>query len=142
MTDCSGCIHAERFFTTTISQRCQSPEIKGGEKRCWYLRGEDGACGPDGKYFAPKPEQPRVKAERRGRTLTIIRDLEPYRAVAADVASGGKPPVISGRRQHREFLRRNGYAEVGNSVTQRQPESLPRSERIGDIRAALQRHGH
>lgn len=44
----------------------------------------------------------------------IIKDVEPYRAVATDV--DGKRPVIGGRRQHREFLQRNGYREVGNDV--------------------------
>lgn len=44
----------------------------------------------------------------------IIRDIEPYRAVAGDVASGGKAPVITSRSDHRQFLKRNGYIEVGN----------------------------
>lgn len=42
----------------------------------------------------------------------IVRDIEPYRAVATDVATG-TAPVIRSRREHREFLRRNGYSEVG-----------------------------
>lgn len=52
-----------------------------------------------------------------GRTMEgpqIIRDIDPYQAVAGDVAQGGKLPKIGGRRQHREFLKRNGYHEVGN----------------------------
>lgn len=44
----------------------------------------------------------------------IIRDIDPYQAVAGDVAQGGKLPKIGGRRQHREFLKRNNYIEVGN----------------------------
>lgn len=44
----------------------------------------------------------------------IIKDIEPYQAVAGDVAMGGKIPKIGGRRQHREFLQRNKYIEVGN----------------------------
>lgn len=44
----------------------------------------------------------------------IIRDIDPYQAVGADVANGGKPPKIGGRRQHREYLKRNAYIEVGN----------------------------
>jgi len=45
--------------------------------------------------------------------MQIIKDIEPYKAVAVDVATG-KPPVIGSRSQHREFLRRNSYIEVGN----------------------------
>jgi len=43
----------------------------------------------------------------------IIKDIDPYRAVATDVATG-KRPLIGGRASHREYLRRNGYVEVGN----------------------------
>jgi len=46
----------------------------------------------------------------------IIRDIDPYQAVGGDVANGGKPPKIGGRRQHREFLKRNNYVEVGNET--------------------------
>jgi hypothetical protein len=49
-----------------------------------------------------------------GRSPQIIKDIEPYKAVAGDVALGGKNPAIMGRRQHREFLKRNQYVEVGN----------------------------
>lgn len=44
----------------------------------------------------------------------IVKDIDPYQAVAGDIAIGGKIPKIGGRRQHREFLRRNKYIEVGN----------------------------
>lgn len=37
-------------------------------------------------------------------------DLEPYMAVSGDMA--GK--VITSRREHREFLRRNNFEEVGS----------------------------
>lgn len=40
----------------------------------------------------------------------IIRDIDPYKAVAVDVATG-KRPVIGSRREHRDFLKRNGYHE-------------------------------
>lgn len=42
--------------------------------------------------------------------LFVIPDIEPYKAVAGDMA--GK--WITGRKQHREFLKRNGFQEVGN----------------------------
>lgn len=50
---------------------------------------------------------------RNGASLQIIKDIEPYQAVALDQETG-KAPRIGGRRQHREFLKRNGYIEVGN----------------------------
>jgi hypothetical protein len=43
----------------------------------------------------------------------ITPDISAYQAVAVDVATG-KPPVISSRSAHRDFLKRNGYVEVGN----------------------------
>src|SRR5215467_2994841 len=79
--------------------------------------------------------------EKRGRPLGVISDLEPYRAVAADIACGGKRPVITGRRQHREFLQRNGFTEVGN---ERGPSrgDMPSAreqqrDRVNDIRRAI-----
>jgi hypothetical protein len=46
----------------------------------------------------------------------IIRDIDPYQAVGGDIANGGKAPKIMGRRQHREYLKRNNYIEVGNET--------------------------
>lgn len=43
----------------------------------------------------------------------VMPDLQPYQAVASDVESG-TAPMIQGRRQHREFISRNGYVEIGN----------------------------
>jgi len=42
-------------------------------------------------------------------------DIAAYQAIAVDKATG-KPPVISSRSQHREFLKRNGYVELGNEM--------------------------
>ena len=70
--------------------------------------------------------------------VQIIRDLEPYRTAASDVAHDNKRVVIGGRRQHREFLRRNGYIETGNErPVQGERETLSREERIYDIRRAM-----
>ena len=70
--------------------------------------------------------------------LQIVRDLDPYRPVASDVAAHGKRPIIGGRRQHREFLQRNGYVEVGNErpVSGELPR-LSQAERIADIKRAM-----
>lgn len=72
---------------------------------------------------------------RRGAGLQVIRDIDPYKSAAADKATG-KREVIGGRRQHREFLRRNGYVELGNE--------MPRTERRvgpapGDIAREIKR---
>lgn len=42
-------------------------------------------------------------------------DIQPYRAVVVDKQTG-KIPVIQSRKEHREFLRRNDYVEVGNDM--------------------------
>ena len=66
----------------------------------------------------------------------IIKDIEPYKPMAVDKNSGQRP-IISGRRQHREFLRNNGYIEIGNSYVKPQREELSKSERVADIRKAM-----
>ncbi len=68
----------------------------------------------------------------------IMADIAPYRTVATDVATG-KRAVIGGRRQHREFLRRNGYVEIGNDYVAPRREEMSRTERIADIRRVLER---
>jgi hypothetical protein len=68
----------------------------------------------------------------------IMSDIAPYRTAATDVATGQRA-VIGGRRQHREFLRRNGYVELGNDYVSPQREEMSRTERITDIRRALER---
>lgn len=66
----------------------------------------------------------------------VISDLPEYRTAAADKHTG-KRPVIGGRRQHREFLSRNGYAEVGNDYTPPRREELSRGDRVSDIRRSF-----
>lgn len=51
----------------------------------------------------------------------IIGELDTYRAVAADKETG-KRPIIDGRKQHREFLRRNNYEEWGTEPFVPTPE--------------------
>lgn len=43
----------------------------------------------------------------------VVSDIEPYQAMGTDIATG-KAPMITSRSQHREYLKRNGYLEVGN----------------------------
>ena len=66
----------------------------------------------------------------------VMGDLPDYRPVAADKETG-KRPMIGGRRQHREFLQRNGYIEVGNETGNVRREELHRRDRMSDIRRAL-----
>lgn len=47
------------------------------------------------------------------RAPMVRSDIAPYQAMGVDVANG-KCPVISSRAEHRDYLRRNGYIEVGN----------------------------
>lgn len=68
----------------------------------------------------------------------VISDIKEYRASAVDKATG-KRPVIDGRRQHREFLRNNGYREVGNDYVPPKREEMSRSDRVMDIKRALER---
>ena len=66
----------------------------------------------------------------------VMSDLKEYRAAAADKDTG-KRPMIGGRRQHREFLQRNGYVEVGNEMPSVRREEMTRSDRIADIRRVM-----
>ena len=85
--------------------------------------------GPGSNYYEP----------RSG--LQIIRDIEPYRAIASDIASDNKRPVIHSRREHREFLRRNNYIETGNEAPIRplhEPSARERQQdRVNDIKRAM-----
>jgi hypothetical protein len=81
----------------------------------------------------------REPPRKRGKPLGVISDIEPYRAAGSDVACQNKRPVIGGRRQHREFLARNGYIEVGNERVTPRREELSRTGRISDIKRAIER---
>lgn len=69
----------------------------------------------------------------------IVSDIKEYRASAIDKATGTRP-VIGGRRQHREFLRNNGYRELGNDMPKVRKEHLSTSDRVADIRHAMGDH--
>ena len=56
----------------------------------------------------------------------VLGDQPAYQAVAVD-AKTGRMPVIEGRAQHREFLRRNGYVEAADI------KPKPRAEVRGDF---------
>lgn len=66
----------------------------------------------------------------------IVSDIKEYQATAVDKATGQRP-VIGGRRQHREFLRNNGYRELGNDVPNLRREQMSQRDRVADIRRAM-----
>lgn len=66
----------------------------------------------------------------------VIGDLPEYRTAATDKQTGQRVH-IGGRRQHREFLQRNGYTEVGNEYIAPRREELSRTDRIADIKRSF-----
>lgn len=77
-------------------------------------------CGHEHDIFRSIAERDRDLPLCCGTTMVrkivatmVAPDIGPYQAVAVDVATG-KPPVINSRSAHRDFLKRNGYVEVGN----------------------------
>lgn len=67
--------------------------------------------------------------------LTIIKDIEPYRAVGVP----GKP-VVTSRRHHRDTLRAHGLVEVGNGKMPERQRPTPGNLKR-DIDDAIARHG-
>ncbi len=49
------------------------------------------------------------------KSFQIMPDIASYQAMGIDIATG-KAPVITSRSKHREYLKRNGYIEVGNET--------------------------
>lgn len=74
----------------------------------------------------------------------VIGDIQPYQAMGVDVATGSAP-VISSRSEHRAYLRRNGYVEVGNEMPKPRARALEgdfdvRGELAQAVREVLPRH--
>lgn len=53
---------------------------------------------------------PEYKQTPKSTGIQIIPDIQPYMTAAVDKELGKRIPINS-RREHREFLRRNGYVE-------------------------------
>ena len=49
------------------------------------------------------------------RATSVVPDIPAYQAMGVDKATG-KAPIIEGRAQHRAYLKRNGYVELGNDA--------------------------
>lgn len=60
----------------------------------------------------------------------VMSDIEPYQAMAADKETG-KRPMITSRSQHREFLYKNGYFEIGNEKPKPAPQPQSDKNEIG-----------
>ena len=69
----------------------------------------------------------------------LIKDIEGYRAMGADVACGGKRPFITTRSEHRAYLRRNGYVETGNETPKVRDDRPTQCERTADLINDLRR---
>ena len=83
--------------------------------------------------------------ENKAKGPTVIKDIEGYRAMGADVACKGKRPWIGSRSEHRDYLRRNGYVETGNE-TPRVYDDRPsarqlQEQRVHDIKRAMGEYG-
>ena len=75
-------------------------------------------------------------------SVTIIRDIEPYRTAASDMAHDNKRVIIGSRSTHREFLRRNQLVEIGNETPYHPaPPDNSKAERIEAIRRAMGHYG-
>jgi len=67
------------------------------------------------------PDHCGTPMQRRVCAPMVIADIQPYQAMAVDKATG-KMPMITSRSGHRDFLKRNGYVEVGNEMPKERSE--------------------
>lgn len=73
-------------------------------------------CGGTTEAILPVDERHTGAPECHGKMSLVIQaamvspDIQPYKAVAGDRAG----QYITSRREHREFLKRNRFVEVGN----------------------------
>ena len=67
---------------------------------------------PGGGWIPAEEYEPTPQAHH------IMPDIKPYR----NMVDGTE---ISGRSQHREFLKRNGLIEIGNDVQSPKPKAIP-----------------
>lgn len=95
------------------------------------------ACGHEVEQFRPLADYDKPGPfhcfHEMARTLSaprVISDIEPYQAVASDIATG-RPPHITSRSQHREFLKRNDYVELGNDMPKARKAPEPDRNEIG-----------
>lgn len=63
-------------------------------------------------------------------TPLIIGDIQPYQAMGTDVATGSAP-MITTRSQHREYIKRNNYVEIGTEKLEPRKETPVNTREIG-----------
>lgn len=96
----------------TYRYACQSCAIKADEFRKIESRNDPLEC-----------PRCRIPMQRIIMPTMVQADIQPYRPIAVDKETG-KVPIINSRKQHREFLRRNDYVEVGSDpIKERKQES-------------------
>lgn len=100
--------------------------------RTRYRWDKDLGCLIEIREGSNYPESPKLVGPSN-----LIRDLEPYKPIAADKETGVRPSYIGGRAQHREFLKRNGYIEVGNERVKRETYGPTKGEIGREIKRAL-----
>lgn len=67
----------------------------------------------------------------------VSMDIQPYRAVTTDVKTGDMPYITS-RREHKEFLKRNGLRQFEADSSVGKPDTAKqRKERREDILQAI-----
>lgn len=98
----------------------------------WVYRPNDPRSNENG-MLSKRLASPLVRSDS---APMVISDLAEYRAAAFDKRTG-KRPMIGGRAQHREFLKANGYAELGNDVPRVRHEQLSTADRIADIKRVM-----
>ena len=77
----------------------------------------------DNRNDAPECPKGHGLMARKIMPAMVQADIQPYRPIAVDKETG-KVPIINSRKQHREFLRRNDYVEVGSDpIKERKQES-------------------
>lgn len=120
---------------TCLTAKWGEPEFK--EQWLAYIE----APGDERAWAAKCELMARLSQGSAASRLNIIRDIEPYRAVATDIATG-KAPEIMGRAQHREFLKRNNYNEIGNEMPKPRREAPPDYNAIGrEIKSIIDQKG-
>jgi putative FmdB family regulatory protein len=78
---------------------------------------------------------------RKIAALQVMGDIEPYQAVAVDRATGNAP-MITSRAHHREFMKRNGYEELGNDKPKiARDDPIPTKEIGQQIKQTIEQKG-
>ena len=73
--------------------------------------------------------------------LHVVSDIQPYQAMGVDVATG-KAPMITSRSEHRDYLKRNNYVEIGNeNPVPKRSETISDKEIGKDLKKTIEQKG-